>query len=121
MELLRHPIKTIIYFHFCCKKSATECHQITCTASSATVVSCDTVKVWYRRIKNNGIQEAEFFSPRTDVDGARLREFVEEDQYSTTKELTKELDFSTMPISRTMINLTYKFNRWVSYELNEAD
>ena len=124
MELSRYQIRTIIYFQFCCKKSASACHRIMCTALGTTVVSYDTVKVWYRKFKNKeyDIEEAERCGRPTDVDEARLRELVEEDQYATTRELGKELDVSAMSISRAMhrINLTYKFNRWVPHELTQA-
>ncbi len=67
------------------------------------------MKVWHRKFKNKdyNIQEAECSGRPTDVDDARLWEFVE-DQYSTTQELAKELDVRTMSISRAMhhINLT---------------
>jgi hypothetical protein len=63
MELSRYLIRTMIYFQFCCKKSATECHRIMCTALGTTVVSYDTVKVWYRKFKakDYDIQKAERF------------------------------------------------------------
>jgi hypothetical protein len=51
-----------------------------CTTLGTTVLSYDTVKVWYQKFKNKDydIQEAEH------VVDARLQELVEEDQYSTT-------------------------------------
>ena len=81
MELSGYQIRTITYFQYCFKKSATECFRIMCTALGTTVVSYDTVKVWYRKFKNKDydIQEAERFGRPTDVDEARLRELVEGD------------------------------------------
>ena len=79
MEQARYQSRTIIYFQFCFKESATECRRIMCTALGTTVVSYDTVKVWYRKFKNKDydIQEAERSGWPTDVDEARLRELVE--------------------------------------------
>ncbi|KFM73399.1 Histone-lysine N-methyltransferase SETMAR, partial [Stegodyphus mimosarum] len=109
--------------------SATECRHIMSTALGTNVVLNDTVKVWYRKFKNEDydIQEAELSGKPTDVDEVCMREFVEEDHYETTKELdvklATELDVSAMFIYRAMhhINLTYKFNRWVLHELPQAD
>ncbi|KFM72492.1 Histone-lysine N-methyltransferase SETMAR, partial [Stegodyphus mimosarum] len=68
------------------------------------------------------IQEPERSVLPTDVDEAHLRELVEGDQYTTIRELAKELDVSAMSMSRTMhlINLTYKFNGSVSHEIIQA-
>ncbi|KFM62545.1 hypothetical protein X975_20003, partial [Stegodyphus mimosarum] len=55
------------------KRSATECHQIMCTALGTNISSYDTVKVWYRKLKKKdyGIQEAKHSGQPTDVDDAR--------------------------------------------------
>ncbi|KFM65379.1 Mariner Mos1 transposase, partial [Stegodyphus mimosarum] len=125
MQLSRYQIKTIIYFPFCYKKLATECHQIMYTALGTDVVSYDAVKVWYRKFKSKDydIQEAEHSGRHTDAEEASLQEFMEEHQYATTQELAKELDVSAMFISRVThrINVTYKFSRWVPHELPQAD
>lgn len=56
------------------------------------------MKVWYRKFKNKGydIQEAERSDRPTDCDEASLREFVKEDQYSTTRELAMGLNASAI-------------------------
>ncbi|XP_035228487.1 histone-lysine N-methyltransferase SETMAR-like, partial [Stegodyphus dumicola] len=67
------------------------------------------------------IQEADRSGRPTDADEARLQELVEEDKYAATRELAKKLDVGAMAISRSMLNLTYNFNRWVPHELTQAD
>ena len=63
-------------------------------------------------------KEQEHSARPTDVDKARLWD-MEEDQYSTTGELAKKLDIRAMSISHAMhhINVTFKLNHWVPYEL----
>ena len=111
MELSRYQIRIIIYFQFCCKKSATEYHQIMCTAFGINFVSYDAVKVCYRKLKKKvyDFQETELSGLPTDVDEVRLRGIVE--------------DVNALPISRAMhrINLTYKIKRWVPHELTQAN
>ncbi|KFM69950.1 Histone-lysine N-methyltransferase SETMAR, partial [Stegodyphus mimosarum] len=94
-----------------------------CTASTNVVSNGYQVRIWYRKFKNKdyNIQEAQRSGQPIDVNEARQRELVEEDQFATTSELAKE--FSAMSISLTMhpINLTFKFNHWVPYERTQAD
>lgn len=70
------------------------------TALGTTVVSNDTVKVLYRKlkIKEYIILEAGYSSWPTDVDETRLREVVD-CQYSITRELIKELNVSAISTS----------------------
>ena len=55
------------------------------------------------------IKEAECSSWSIDSDETYLRELVEEDQHSTTRKQTQELEVSAMTISRAMLfmNLSY--------------
>lgn len=55
-----YQIRTIIYFQFCCNKSATKFHQIMHTALGTIVISYETAKVCYQKLKNKDyhIQEA---------------------------------------------------------------
>ena len=64
------PAPATIYFNFCCKKSATKCLQIMCTALGANIVSNDTVQIWYWKLKNkdSDIQEAEHSGWPTDIE-----------------------------------------------------
>lgn len=61
------------------------------TALSTTVVSYGIVNIRYRKFKNKdySIQEAKRSPRSTDIDKARLWERMEEDQYSTIRELAK--------------------------------
>ena len=114
MELSCYRVRTTIYFEICCKKSTTECHRIMCSTFGTNVVSHDSVKVWYRKLQNKDhkIQKVERSRWPTNVGEVSLWKFVEDDPYSTTRELTKELCVSATLISRTMhrINLMRKFN-----------
>jgi hypothetical protein len=68
------------------------------------------------------IQEAKLSGRSTDVDDDRLRELVEENDYSTTRVLAKELDVSAMSsCAMHRINLTYMFKLWLPHELTYAD
>ena len=50
------------------------------------------MKIWYQKFKNKhyNIQDTKHSGQLTDVEKAHLQEPVDEDQYSTTRELTKE-------------------------------
>ncbi|GFU68433.1 mariner Mos1 transposase [Trichonephila clavipes] len=75
MDLSCYQIITVVYFQFCCKKSTTKCHRIMRTALGTSVVSYDTVLVWYRKFKNKDydIQEAENSGEPTDFGGKNFR------------------------------------------------
>ncbi|XP_035214014.1 histone-lysine N-methyltransferase SETMAR-like [Stegodyphus dumicola] len=97
------------------------------TERRATHVSSSETKregfVLQDKYKDYDIQKTKRCGRSTDVDESLMRELVEEDQYATIRELAEELHVSAMSISRAMhlINLTYKFNRWVPHELTRAE
>jgi hypothetical protein len=116
MEILLYQIKTTIYFLFFCKKSAIKCHRIMCTVLGM-IWHCEGL---VRKFNDNDfeIPEAKHSGRSTDVDDDRLRELVEENDYSTTRVLAKELDVSAMSsCAMHRINLTYMFKLWLPHEL----
>lgn len=87
----------------------------------------DIIKIWYPKFKNKdyAIQVAECSGRPTDVDEVCLQEPVEDDHYSTNRELANETDVNIISVNRAMchINLTYKFNllKQIKIEYVQAD
>ncbi|GBM25888.1 Mariner Mos1 transposase [Araneus ventricosus] len=95
MELSRQQSRTIMYYEFRNKLSATECHQKMCESLGINTVSYDTVKVWFWK----------FMAGNFDI----------EDEPRSDRPI--EADFNAL----NRINLTFKSNRWVPHELTAED
>ncbi|GBN58105.1 hypothetical protein AVEN_197855-1 [Araneus ventricosus] len=111
MELSRQQIRTIMYYEFRNKLSATECHQKMCESLGVNTVPYDTVKVWFRKFKAGKLDiEDEPCSGRLiEVDCEQLKQIIDQDRNVST--IVLELDVCQKAIVKALkhINLTFKF------------
>ncbi|GBM36339.1 Histone-lysine N-methyltransferase SETMAR [Araneus ventricosus] len=125
MELSRQQIKTIVYYEFRNKLSATECHQKMCESLGINTVSYDTIKVWFQKFKarNFDIEDEPRSGRPIEVDCEQLKQIIDQDRNVSTRTIALELDVCQTAIVNALkrINLTFKFNRWVPHELTAED
>ncbi|GBM35843.1 Histone-lysine N-methyltransferase SETMAR [Araneus ventricosus] len=125
MELSRQQIRTIMYYEFRNKLSATECHQKMCESLGINTVSYDAVKVWFRKFKagNFDIEDEPRSGRPIEVDCEQLKQIIDQDKNVSTRTIALELDVCQKIIVNALkrINVTFKFNRWVSHELTAED
>ncbi|GBM01617.1 hypothetical protein AVEN_60029-1 [Araneus ventricosus] len=116
MELSRQQIRTIMYYEFRNKLSATECHQKLCESLGINTVSYDTIKVWFRKFKARNFDIDEPRSGRPiEVDCEQLKQIIVQDRNVSAQTIALELDARQKTIVNALkrINTTFKFNRWV--------
>ncbi|GBN28954.1 hypothetical protein AVEN_110176-1 [Araneus ventricosus] len=79
MELSRQQIRTIMYYEFHNKLSATEYLQKMCESLGINTVSYDTVKVWFRKFKAGNFDTED--EPRSgcpiEVDCDQLKQIID--------------------------------------------
>ncbi|GBN36479.1 Histone-lysine N-methyltransferase SETMAR [Araneus ventricosus] len=125
MELSRQQIRTIMYYEFHSKLRATECHQKMCESLGINTVSYDTVEVWFWKLKagNFDIEDEPHSGHPIEVDCEQLKQIIDQDRNLSTLTIASELDVcqKTIVITLKFINLTFKFNHWVSHELTAED
>ncbi|GBM36560.1 Histone-lysine N-methyltransferase SETMAR [Araneus ventricosus] len=125
MELSRQQIRTIMYYEFRYKRSATECHQKMCESLGINTVSYDTVKVWFQKFKAGNFDTED--EPRScrpiEVDCEQLKQIIDQDKNVSKRTIALELDVCQKIIVNVLkrINVAFKFNRWVPHELTAED
>ena len=112
MKLSRQQIRTIMYYEFCNKLSATECHQKMCESLGINTVSYDTVKVWFRKFKagNFNIENEPRSGRPIEVDCEQLKQIIDQDRNISTRNITLQLDVCQKPIVKALQSLNLTFN-----------
>ncbi|GBN11876.1 Histone-lysine N-methyltransferase SETMAR [Araneus ventricosus] len=96
-----------------------------CESLGINTVSYDTVKVWFRKFKDENFDIEDESRPgrAIKVDCEQLKQIINQDRNVSARIIALELDVcqKTIVYALKRINVTFKFNRWVPHELTAED
>ncbi|CAD5212181.1 unnamed protein product [Bursaphelenchus okinawaensis] len=122
VKLNRDQVRAMLLLKFCEHGNAARATKEICSAIGPSVVSYDTVKVWFLKFKNGDFDMSE--KPRSGrpsvLEKTRLLKLIEEDPRRTITELAVELQCDPSTVTRGLhaLGKSWKNGQWVRHKLN---
>ncbi|GBN02389.1 Histone-lysine N-methyltransferase SETMAR [Araneus ventricosus] len=125
MEISRRQLRTIMYYEFRNKLSVTECHQNMCERLASILLLMIQSEFGFRKFKaeNFNIEDEPRSGRPIEVDCEQLKQIIHQNRNASTRTIALELGICHKTIVNALksINITLKFNRWVTHELTPED